>query len=124
MTVFLSNARGRWFLDVYPGIVTSNLSFRCSEPSCSFSAFLKKDESGPNVAYTVERIVFPQHCHCMKTLRRRKTKSIIQRDLTVVENGLDDDGVLQEKHRQWQEEARQEGAALKKRLMDEAATIQ
>ena len=34
---------------------------------------------------------------------------------------MDDDGVLSKKHEKWQEEARKEGAALKKKLMDDVA---
>ena len=60
----------------------------------------------------------------MKGLSRHQTKAIIKRELKAIKNGRDEGGALQKKHAEWNEDARKNGEALKKKLIGEAATVQ
>ena len=124
MSFSVSKVRGRWFLGDFLGVITSSSYFHCSEPSCPFNYCLQKTVYGSHVSYTVLHEVCSQHCHEMKGLSRHQTKAIIKRQLKVIKNGRDEGGALQKKHAEWNEDARKNGEALKKKLIGEAATVQ
>ena len=118
-----SKVAGRWFLDDFCGTISSNGYFNCAVPSCPFSVKVTfKDVDGNRVPDGVEHVVFSQHCHEMKENPKYQNKRFLMAEIMAIETG-EDDGTLATKHQRWQEQASEEGRAIKKEFVERQATI-
>ena len=78
------------------GIVSSNGYFYCHEETCPFSAKLTMGmENGKKVPTSVQRLVFPLHCHERTDFSKAENKDFIANELQLIAEG-NDDGSLQQ----------------------------
>ena len=121
MTHSVYQLRRRWFFDDFPVIISSSNYARCINESCPFRVVLRKISQAPP-AYTFVRFVFEQHCHALST-ERPFTKDIVQAKIDLINAGLDEDQLLDTKHKQWQQQALEQGQKLKEQLLVEETAV-
>ena len=92
----VSHVRQHWFVDDFPVVLSSDDYMRCSFPSCPYSVKVRPGENGNS--FVIDHFVFDQHCHVFSGKSRRKTKAFVQEEIKKMNEGLDRDGSLDEKH--------------------------
>ena len=91
--------------------------FHCFLPSCPFSVVLSFDGEGEQRQPSVEKVVFPLHCHAFPAYKRKEVKKLLQAELEAIQRGVPESQTLDEKHQKWQVEAREVGKAFMEKLV-------
>ena len=106
----------RWFYGPFYGHITSTGYFHCYEPSCPFSVKVLLGDEGATSQPVAEYVVFGLHCHEFPDKTKRANKEMIHDELKVIDRGEDVGNVIAEKHRVWQERAKEAGLEVLKTL--------
>ena len=123
MTFSLFNIRRHWFINDYPVVLTACNYFRCAVPSCPYCVLMKRVVIDGRPTFQFDRVVFSQHCHAFEGNKRSQTKDLIEHELRLISFGKDVDGLLREKHKEWQKQAAEDGKKQKEKLIKEKAAI-
>ena len=97
----LVKIRGRYFLD---GVWLKNEPhgcYKCHEKSCPFGVRVSFNRDGGPVQPTVDKILFPVHCHAFPDNRRLVNRDFVQRELDLIEQGGPESESLKQKHYGW-----------------------
>ena len=123
MSLQVSVVRGRLFVDDFPVVISSHSYYRCSCRSCPYSLSINRVVGGGHATYKVDYVVFEQHCHAFEKNKRLQTKALLVSEKELIKSGLDEGGVLEQKHKLWQEQAAKEGKELEKRLLRQETAV-
>ena len=123
MPYVVSVVRGRLFVDDFPVVISSHIFYRCRCRSCPYSVSITRVVVDGRTTYKVEYVVFGQHCHVFKQNKRSQTKTFVESELELIKSGMDKGGVLDEKHKMWQQKAVQEGQELRERLLKQETAV-
>ena len=116
---------GHWFYGHFYGHICTKGYFNCAVDSCPFSLKIRFVlHGGKRVPSTVEKVVCSFHCHEFPNNSKNANREIINDERKIIEYGEDVGGVLERKHREWQERAKKDGDEAMKRFIDKKATVE
>ena len=90
--------------------------FYCHHKTCPFSVRLSFPVVGGVDQPSVDKLIFPVHCHDFPDVSRPEKKDMIQRELDIIEEGGPESEFLKEKHQHWLANAQKECEELIKSL--------
>ena len=86
--------------------------FYCHEPSCPFCIRLTFINNGDDSFPTVDKVIFPAHCHAFVSQSRVDNRAFIERELEIISQKGPESKLLQEKHDRWLVEAKKAGEKM------------
>ena len=97
---------GHWFYGHFYGHIRTKGYFNCVVNSCPYSLKIRFVlHNGKRIPSTVEKAVCSFHCHEFPNNSKNVNREIINEERKTIDSGEDVGGVLERKHREWQERA-------------------